>query len=346
MLSRAFTKPRRSIKDGGGGEQSKSGGSIHEYEDMVVGFTDDLPLVSCTHGSGGGVQMTMKEVLRSSVGVMGESRLGMTEKVVLSKGQMFAVKRFRKVIVGKSDFGRRVERLAQVSRKCEYLVPITAYLYAKRIKFVLCHYYPMGTLAELLAGGRKHGHTALNWNQRLNIIVHIAQAIGFIHTESTPPKDRSNMQMNVHGNIKSSNVMLNVDFSASLSDYGFAQLAENVEVFDFTWQQKPPPQQPMENIYIYREELCQKSDIYNFGIILFDILGGSWLSTSSRKCILEKKEEIRDGKIEFFEFFVEGKERKRALEILDMALACTNRLAEARPSIDQILLFLGDVISF
>lgn len=150
MLSRAFTKSRRSFKDGG--EQSKSGGSIYEYEDMMVGFSDDLPLISCTHGTSRVQMFTMKEVLRSSVGVMGESRLGMTEKVVLSKGQMFAVKRFKNVIVGRSEFGRRVERLAQISRKCEYLVPITAYLYTKRIKFVLCHYYPMGSLAEILSG--------------------------------------------------------------------------------------------------------------------------------------------------------------------------------------------------
>lgn len=145
MLSRAFTKRRRSIKDG---EHTKFSRSIHEYDDYIVGFTYDLPLISCENR---GVQMTMKEVLRSSVGVMGESSLGMTEKVVLLNGEMFAVKRFRKLIVGRSEFGRRVEKLAQLSRKCEYLVPITAYLYAKRIKFILCDYYPMGSLADLLA---------------------------------------------------------------------------------------------------------------------------------------------------------------------------------------------------
>ncbi|KAK4844868.1 hypothetical protein QYF36_025332 [Acer negundo] len=341
MLSRAFTKPRRSIKDGGDQQSKSGGGSIYEYEDMVVGFSDDLPLISCIKNHeqdhkvvGIQMMMTMKEVLRSSVGVMGESRLGITEKVVLLKGHVFAVKRFRKVIVGRSDFGRRVERLALVSTKCEFLVPITAYLYTKRIKFVLYHYYPMGSLAQLLEGARKHGQTALNWNQRLKIIHQIAQAIGFIHLESTPPNDRSNMQMNIHGNIKSSNVMLNVDFSVRLSDYGFVQLAENVEVSD-----KPPPA-AVENIYIYREELCQKSDVYNFGIILLDILGGSNLKRGFRKCILENKAEIREGQLEFFEFAVEGKERKRALHILDIALTCTNRSAECRPPIDQILLLL------
>ncbi|KAJ4711908.1 putative Leucine-rich repeat protein kinase family protein [Melia azedarach] len=332
MLSRAFTKRRRSIKDG---EHTKFSRSIHEYDDYIVGFTYDLPLISCENR---GVQMTMKEVLRSSVGVMGESSLGMTEKVVLLNGEMFAVKRFRKLIVGRSEFGRRVEKLAQLSRKCEYLVPITAYLYAKRIKFILCDYYPMGSLADLLACGRKHGHTALNWNQRLKIILQVARAIFFIHTEC--PANERNMQMSVHGNIKSSNVMINIDFSACLSDYGFTQLAERLEVYGAS-QTKPPSLSE----YIYNEDLSQKSDLFDFGVVVMDILAGSrfpWLKT---KCILENKEDIKEGKIEFFEFTVEGKERKRAMQVLDIALACTNRLPEARPSIEQVLLFLGDVIN-
>lgn len=148
MLSRAYTKSRKSVKEG---EQSKSG-SILEYEEYTVGFIGDLPLISCGSGTNRGVPMTMKEVLRSSVGVMGESSLGLTDKVVLLKGDMFAVKRFRKLIVRRSEFGKRVERLAYFSTRCEYLVPIAAYLYAKRIKFVLCDYYPMGSLADLLAG--------------------------------------------------------------------------------------------------------------------------------------------------------------------------------------------------
>ncbi|XP_044487383.1 probable inactive receptor kinase At5g58300 [Mangifera indica] len=334
MLS--ITKRRRSFRYA---DQSNSGsGSIYEYEDCFVGLTDDLPLVSC--GNYCGKTMTLKEVLRSSVGVMGESPLGLTEKVVLLKSQMFAVKRLRMTVVRRNEFGKRVEKLAQVSKKCEYLVPIAAYLYTKRIKFILCEYFPMGSLADLLAGARKYGHTALNWNQRLKIILSIARAIEFIHRQN--PNERK-IKMNVHGNIKSSNVMIKIDFSACLSDYGFTQLAERVEL-PRKRQLKPPPHQvPPPSYLIYREELSQKADIYNFGVVIMDILAGSRFSTF-KKCILEVKEEITEGRIEFFEFALDTRERMRASQILDIALACTNLSAEGRPSIEQILLFLGDAI--
>ncbi|KAF2297940.1 hypothetical protein GH714_005806 [Hevea brasiliensis] len=298
MLSRALkAKPRWSPRYGD--NFSCKSGSILEYsEDCIVGFIDDLSLVFCGNSES---HLTLREVLRGSVAVMGESRLGMTEKVVLLEGKIYAVKRFRKVSVGRREFRKRVEKLAQVSQKCQYLVPIAAYLYSKRIKFVVCDYYPMGSLADLLAGGREFGHTALSWNQRLRIALDIAQAIAFIHIECAPHE--KNMQMNAHGNIKASNVMINSNFSACLSDYGFTQLAEFEEVSD-TWQQKPPPQQEQESIY--GDKFWQKSDIYSFGIILLDMLGGS-KATGLRHCIEEKYEKIKKGSIEFFEVSLEGK---------------------------------------
>uniref|UniRef100_A0A199UC72 Protein kinase domain-containing protein n=1 Tax=Manihot esculenta TaxID=3983 RepID=A0A199UC72_MANES len=294
MLSRALeAKPRWSPRHGD--NFSCKSGSILEYsEDCIVGFIDDLPLIFCGNSES---RLTLREVLRGSVAVMGESRLGMTEKVVLLEGKIYAVKRFRRVSVGRREFRKRVEKLAEVSQKCQYIVPIAAYLYSKRIKFVVCGYYPMGSLADLLAGGREFGHTALGWKQRLRIALDIAQAIAFIHVEC-PPYEK-NIQMNVHGNIKASNVMINSNFSACLSEYGLAQLAEYEEVSD-TWQQKPPPQQEPESIYC--DKFCQQSDIYNFGIILLDMLGGS-KATSLRHCIEEKNEEIRreEGKAAGFE---------------------------------------------
>ncbi|EXB66079.1 putative inactive receptor kinase [Morus notabilis] len=321
MLSRALTaKPRKISTIFKYGSKSTFGWSksvsVSEYDDFstAVGFMEDQPLVHCgpnhhgkiimkqysssscgdhdtgwTHG-----QLMLNEVLRASVAVLGDqSRLGMSEKVVLSGGKICVLKRFRKLSVGKSEFGKRLERFFQVSVKSKNnLVPVMAYLYAKRIKFVLCDYYPMGSLADLLAGSRQHGHTALDWNQRLTIVLHIAQAIAFIHAIS--PAQEKNMQMNVHGNIKASNVMINTDFSACLSDYGIAQVAERVEVFN-AWQWKPGSP---TDVY-YSDALCQKCD--------------------------------------------EEKEKKQAWQVLDIALACTNKQPEARPTIEQIRLHLGDV---
>ncbi|KAL0393662.1 UNVERIFIED_CONTAM: putative receptor-like protein kinase [Sesamum latifolium] len=348
MLSRAFTKPKRSPR---GGESSlRSTASICEYdEDFMVGFMDDIPLISfdeyndsCNsrvnsnkvvagsyinqspNSSESTRMMTLRQVLRASVGVMGESPLGMTEKVVLLGGKICAVKRFRRVGIRKREFGRRIERVAQVGNQCEFLVPVTAYLYAKRIKFVVCDYYPMGTLADLLSGAREQGHTALEWKHRFKIVQGLAKAIAYIHSQN-PPREK-HLQLNLHGNIKSSNVMIDIDFTARLSDYGFVQLADQVEVDDTGQAELPTTPSPERASVV---TISQESDIYNFGMVLMDILGWPKVSLGVEK-------------VDLFEFCVEGKEKKQAFKILDIALSCTNSLPDARPTIEQILCCLGE----
>ncbi|XP_075102789.1 putative inactive receptor kinase At5g58300 [Nicotiana tabacum] len=342
MLSRAFVtkhQVRRNFNDHE--ENSCRSMSIHEHEEFIIGFKQDVPLIffdensDPNHNHGKAVahscepRLTLKEVLRASAGVMGESHFGMTEKVVLLKGKICALKRFRKVVVKNSEFGKRIEKFARVSRQCKQLVPITAYLYSKRIKFVVCDYYPMGSLADLLSGARDLGQTALEWKQRLKIILCIVNGLAFIHSQNQPKnqiKDHKDIYLNVHGNVKASNIMINIDFTACLSDYGFAQLAERTEFSD-TWQKKPLPYE-----YAYSHELLsQKSDVYNFGIILLDILGRQGM----------KKEEVENGE---FEFIVQGKERKQAFNVLNIALSCTNSDQEARPTMKEIVIYLGDVL--
>ncbi|PRQ17448.1 putative transferase, protein kinase RLK-Pelle-LRR-III family [Rosa chinensis] len=341
MLSRALTVTRKSPKDGDYVRDlgcSKSG-SFNDYEDCIVGFMEDLPLVHCDHDKKcvGCVEslahLTLRGVLRGSVGVIGESRLAMTEKVVLLGGRVCAVKRFRQVRVGRREFGKRIQRLAEVSRKCEFLVPVTAYLFAKRIKFVLSDYRPMGSLADLLAGARDHGHTALVWNQRLTIIFHISRAISFIHTQHPPYQ--KNMMMHIHGSIKASNVLVNIDFSACLSDYGFTQLAEQVEIPE-TWQVMKSPFWLVEETN-YSDELNQKADIYNFGVILLDVLAGSRGLSLMKKGAKEKKEAMKFDGLDLVEFGTkDAKERRQVSKVFDIAVACTNAKRETRPTIDEI----------
>lgn len=148
------------------------------------------------------------------------------------------------------------------------------------------------------------------------------------------------MQMNVHGNIKASNVMINTDFSACLSDYGIAQIAERVEVLN-AWQWSPVS--PTDGYYT--NVLCQKCDVFNFGVIILDILGGPDGTTLfMTNFVNDIKRRVKAGEIEFFEFSMkEEREKKQAWQVLDIALACTNKQPEARPAIEQILLYLGDV---
>ncbi|KAK8692851.1 hypothetical protein V6N13_070456 [Hibiscus sabdariffa] len=301
ILARAFAEARRDLKDED--DRREGGGSCENR----------------------GPTLSQKEVFNASVRVIGKnSRWGSTEKMVLPNGRVSVLKRFRIVTMGEREFGRRVERLAQVCNNSDYLVPITGYSYSKRIKSVVRDYYPMGSLADLLSGGRG-GLTALTWTQRLTIIVSIARAISFIHAQSPPTDVQTNMKMNVHGNIKSSNVMINVDLTARLSDYGFIQLVDHC-VEDSGHRDRAGTSNC--------RNLNQESDIFNFGLVIVDLLGVA----DSESTVQGESENM------LFEFDAHGTDRKQALMVLDIALSCTDLLPEARPPISQILLFLNRVL--
>nr|XP_043638579.1 probable inactive receptor kinase At2g26730 [Erigeron canadensis] len=295
-----------------------------------------MPVVSCHHDEGDSLWLwTMKDVMRASVGVMGESALGVTEKVVFLDGKCHVLKRFRTVCVQRKVFAQRIARLASLCEQCAYLVPLNAYLYSKRFKFVVCDYYPMGSLHDLLLGPRKLGHTPLTWNERFKIIFQIARAIAFIHSQ--PRQDKDLMVINIHGNLKTSNIMIDIDFSIRIANYGFTQLATEICDVDKQKAQSPPSPLPPENNI--DKLLSQKSDIYHFGMMLLDILGGPNALISTQR-VFERKEDILSNKFEFFEFPYEGTDKMQIFKVFDIAMACVHRLPQVRPTIENILLYL------
>ncbi|PQP96677.1 putative receptor-like protein kinase [Prunus yedoensis var. nudiflora] len=100
MLSRALTaKPRKNPKnEDQDQQQGYTTSSFNDYEDCIVGFMQDLALVRCGHhrkclGCGEGLShLTLRGVLRGSVGVIGESRLGMTEKINITQSMYLNLK--------------------------------------------------------------------------------------------------------------------------------------------------------------------------------------------------------------------------------------------------------------
>lgn len=69
---------------------------------------------------------------------------------------------------------------------------------------------------------------------------------------------------------------------------------------------------------------------------MLDILGGP-TAPFQISIIRGRLNDIKEGRVSFFEFHVEGRDKMQALLVLEIALACTNRSPEARPPINQVL---------
>lgn len=113
----------------------------------------------------------------------------------------------------------------------------------------------------------------LSWGSRLRIIQETARGLMHIHECSSHKK-------HVHGNIKSSKILLDEALKAHISGFGLSRLIPaapkfaNPEASSSTVGPKSS-----RNMYVAPEardtgRITQKCDVYSFGVVLMEILTG------------------------------------------------------------------------
>ncbi|XP_019170152.1 PREDICTED: putative receptor-like protein kinase At1g80870 isoform X2 [Ipomoea nil] len=97
--------------------------------------------------------------------------------------------------------------------KSPLVVSLLGYSVEKSKRLVVYEYMPNRSLQESLFSETNLG---LNWSRRFDIILDVAKALAFLHLECNPPV--------VHGDVKPSNVLLDSELRAKLSDFGLSRL--------------------------------------------------------------------------------------------------------------------------
>ncbi|OAY31353.1 probable leucine-rich repeat receptor-like protein kinase At1g68400 [Manihot esculenta] len=202
----------------------------------------------------------LEDLLRASAEMLGKGGFGTAYKAVLDDGNVVAVKRLKDAnVVGKRDFEQHMEVLGRLRHP--NLVSLKAYYFAREEKLLVYDYMPNGSLFWLLHGNRGPGRTPLDWTTRLKIAAGAARGLAFIHNSCKSLKL-------THGNIKSTNILLDKAGNARVSDFGLSLFAS------------PTASAPRSNGYRAPElssdgrKLTQKSDVYSFGVLLLELLTG------------------------------------------------------------------------
>lgn len=114
------------------------------------------------------------------------------------------------------------------------------------------------------SGDRGSSHAELTWPIRLKIAKGIARGLSFLYNEfSTYDLP--------HGNLKSSNVLINDEYEPMLSDYAFQPLINPSIAVQSMFAFKTPD-------YVQNQKLTQKTDVYCLGIILLELITGKFPS--------------------------------------------------------------------
>lgn len=300
------------------------------------------PLVGLPEGShlGWGHWFTLRDLELSTnrfsaENVIGEGGYGVVYKGRLINGSEVAVKRLLNNLgQAEKEFRVEVEAIGHVRHK--NLVRLLGFCVEGVHRLLVYEYVNNGNLEQWLHGAmRQHG--VLTWEARMKVILGTAKALAYFH-EAIEPKV-------VHRDIKSSNILIDSEFNAKVSDFGLAKLLDSGESHITTRVMGTFGYVAPE--YANTGLLNEKSDIYSFGVLLLEAITGrdpvdytrpanevnlvEWLKmmVGSRRA-----EEVVDSSLEV-------KPPTRALKrALLVAFRCVDPDSEKRPKMSQVVRML------
>jgi serine/threonine protein kinase len=104
----------------------------------------------------------------------------------------------------------------------------------------------------------------LPWGTRIKVAIGAAKGLAFLHGAGTPV---------IYRDFKASNILLDSDFTAKLSDFGLAKMGPEGEDTHVTTRVMGTHGYAAPE-YVQTGHLNVKSDVYSFGVVLLELLTG------------------------------------------------------------------------
>ncbi|KAK9101823.1 hypothetical protein Sjap_019077 [Stephania japonica] len=298
--------------------------------------------------------------------LLAEGRCGPVYRALLPGGIHVAVK----VLVHGStmtdqEAARELEYLGRI--KHPNLVPLAGYCLAGDQRIVIYDYMENGNLQNLLhdlplgvqatedwstdtwedqennASIQNVGYEGIltSWKFRHKIALGTARALAFLHHGCSPPI--------IHRDVKASSVYLDPNLEARLSDFGLAKIFGNG--IEDVLSRGSPGYIPPEFSLLETASPTPKSDVYGFGVVLFELITG-------KKPIGDDYSDDKDSTlVAWVRALVRRGDASRAIdpkirgtgpeahmeEALRIGYLCTADLPAKRPSMQQIVGLLKDI---
>ncbi|KAL8234740.1 hypothetical protein R6Q59_020840 [Mikania micrantha] len=212
---------------------------------------------------------------------LGEGSLGTLYKVVLDCGSMVTIRKISNRISSLRDFEHWVRFFSRVCDDCWLLPMLFGFWYGGEA-FVIHEYLCLGSLEDLLHGSEGVQSTPLNWKIRQQIALGAAKAVASIHSRVTETGEPL-----ICGVIKSSNFLIQTDFSPRLSSYETPYLIHPSTIIRRNCGRMAPELTQTRCIY---KSFTQSSDVYSFGILMLELITGKKPSvTNLGQYVAEKR---------------------------------------------------------
>ncbi|KAD6795964.1 hypothetical protein R6Q59_020151 [Mikania micrantha] len=284
-----------------------------------------------------GVPLTFENVVRATgsfnaSNCIGNGGFGATYKAEISPGFLVAIKRLSVGrFQGVQQFDAEIRTLGRLHHP--NLVTLIGYHASENEMFLIYNYLPGGNLERFI---QDRSIRAVDWRILHKIALDIARALAYLHDQCVPRV--------LHRDVKPSNILLDDDFTAYLSDFGLARLLGTSETHATTGVAGTFGYVAPE--YAMTCRVSDKADVYSYGVVLLELISdkkaldpsfssyGNGFNIVAWACML-----LRQGRAK--EFFTEGLwdagPHDDLVEVLHLAVVCTVDSLSTRPTMKQVV---------
>lgn len=250
-------------------------------------------------------------------------------------GMMVAIKKLKRDSVqGLQEWQSEINFLGRISHP--NLVKLLGYCRDNDEFLLVYEFMPRGSLENHLFR-RNTNIEPLSWNTRLKIATDAARGLAFLHS--------SDKQV-IYRDFKASNILLDGNYNAKISDFGLAKFGPSggdshvTTRIMGTYGYAAPEYMATGHLYV-------KSDVYGFGVVLLEMLTGLQAFDSKRpegqqnliewiKPSLSDKRKLKSNNI--VDYRLEGQyTSKAAFETAHLILQCLQPDPKKRPSMKDVL---------
>lgn len=272
---------------------------------------------------------------------IGEGVFGTVYKVLIGDAEYNRVVAIKKLSVisnssmqyAEEEFNKEVHILGKARH--QNLIELRGYYWTPSIQLLLTEYAPNGSLQDKLDDERLQ---ALSWGNRFKILVGTANGLAHLHNSFNPPI--------IHYNIKPSNILLDENYNAKISDFGLTKLVTKLDKHAISNRFQSAPGYAAPELACHSLRVTEKCDVFSFGVLILQLVSGRRPIEYGEENVVILSDHARvlveqGNVVECVDSSIGDKyPEDEVLPLLKLALVCTSQMPSSRPSMVEVVQIL------